>query len=179
MSESAIIVAELSVSAQDAARRASALAEWLLHRGIIQVNAHRDPLRHPSQYIAGPNVIQAAPGFDHMAGLHNNGVDIMSQRQAHDPGGNYEPPTCPTCGNPLDEDTHFELIGPWLDRAEPEVTCTRCNSSALLGDWPGQWAIHVANLAARFNNWPALADDFTRDLGDRLGPRSRLIFQRT
>ena len=111
------------------------------------------------------------------AGLHNGGVDIISGRRVHDSGGNYEPPTCRRCEAPLDSTVHIEFIQPWLDASEPEVTCVVCDETALLGDWSGEFAIHVANLAVRFNNWPPLPEGFANELGSRLGPRSRVIYQ--
>jgi hypothetical protein len=102
----------------------------------------------------------------------------MSRLQVHHPGGNYTLPTCPTCAASLDEETDIALIEPWLEDAEPMVTCTHCSAGALVGDWKGQWAIYVANLAVQFNNWPPLNDPFVDQLCDHLGSRCRMIYQR-
>jgi hypothetical protein len=177
MSESAIIFADLAVSANEAPVRAAATAAWLLDRGVIQRNDHPDPIGSPSQYLAGSAVAEVAPGFPPFV-RPNNGVDILDQRQAHHSGGNYTPPTCPTCTASLGEEAHFALIEPWLNGVEPEATCPTCAVAAPLGDWDGPWAIHVANLAVRFNNWPPLVNTFVDQLHSHLGPRCRMIYQR-
>jgi hypothetical protein len=177
MSDSAIIIAELTVSALDAPARAAAAAAWLLDQGIIQRNDQPDPLWKPSQYVAGPAATTAAPDFHQYPDLANSSIDILDQRRVHDSGGNYTPPTCPNCSASLDQDAHIALIEPWLG-AEPTVTCTNCGAATRLGDWNGRWAIHVANLAVRFNNWPLLKDTFVDLLYDHLGPRCRVIYQR-
>ncbi|MFD7443079.1 hypothetical protein [Streptomyces sp. NPDC059909] len=178
MSDSAIIVAELTTSAEEAPARAAAVADWLLDQRIIQPNDQPDPLWWPSQYIPGPAAAAAVRDLRHNTGLIGDGIDILDHRQVHDPGGNYTPPTCPNCTTPFDEDAHITLIKTWLDRTEPLVTCENCATATLLGDWTGPWAIHVANLAVRFHNWPPLSDTFILELGDRLGPRCRLIHKR-
>ncbi|HEV2635110.1 MAG TPA: hypothetical protein VGX23_08185 [Actinocrinis sp.] len=177
MSEHAIVLVELTTSETEAPGRAAAVADWLLGRGVIEPNTKPDALRGPSPFSAGPRAADVAPHLEQIAGLLNSGVDIICQREVHDPGGNYEPPACPSCAATLDTGTHIELIEPWLTKGEPEVTCVSCNESALLGDWPGQFALHVANLAVQFNNWPPLTEEFTRELGGRLGARSRVIYQ--
>lgn len=178
MSDSAIIIAELTASAADARERAADAAAWLLQQRIIASDDQPDPLRNPSQYLPGSAVTTAAPDFDQNPRTTNSGIDILDERQVHDPGGNYTPPTCPTCAASLDEEIHIALIEPWLDDAEPLVTCRNCKASALPGDWQGLWAIYVANLAVQFNNWPPLSDTFVDQLREHLGPRCRMIHRR-
>ncbi|MEV8533857.1 hypothetical protein [Streptomyces sp. NPDC051211] len=178
MSDSAIIIAELTVSAQEAPARAAAAAAWLLEQQIIEPNDQPDPLWRPSQYLPGPAAAAALRDFHRNTGLVGDGIDILDERQIHDPGGNYTPPACPNCTTPLDEDAHITLVKPWLEQAEPIVTCENCAAAALLGDWTGPWAVHIANLAVRFDNWPPLSDAFILELGDHLGPRCRLIHKR-
>ncbi|MGW6055481.1 hypothetical protein [Streptomyces sp. NPDC055189] len=178
MSGSAIIVAELSASAEEAPARAAAVADWLADQRIIQPNDLPDPLWRPSRYIPGPAAAAAVRDLRPGTSPVGDGIDILHHRQVHDAGGNYTPPTCPNCIAALNEDAHLTLIKSWLDRTEPLVPCENCATAALLGDWTGPWAIHVANLAVRFHNWPPLSDAFILALGDRLGPRCRLIHER-
>lgn len=178
MSDSAIIIAELTVSAEDAPAQAADVADWLVRQRIIQPNDRPDPLWRPSRYVPGPDAAAADRDLRRNIGPIGDGVAIIDQRQVHDPGGNYTPPACPNCSTLLDQNTHITLIETWLERTEPNVTCENCATATLLGDWSGPWAIHVANLAVRFHNWPPLSDAFILELGDRLGPRSRLIHER-
>jgi hypothetical protein len=178
MSDNAIIVVEISITEREVPGRAAAVSQWLLETGIVEVNPKRDALWQPSQYRAGPRAMEVAPDFDRVRDLVNNGVDVISERQVHHPGGNYEPPVCPSCGIPMDQAAHLDLINSWwVDADEPLATCATCEASALLGDWPGEWTLYIGELAVCFNNWPPLADAFLHELGDRLGPRWRVIYQ--
>ncbi|GAA2644315.1 MULTISPECIES: hypothetical protein [Streptomyces] len=179
MSDSAIIVAELTVPAREAPARAAATAAWLLDQGVIRPEDRPDPLWRPSPYVPGPAAQAALADRRHAPDdAVGDGVDLLDQRRIHHPGGNYTPPGCPHCAVPLDEDAHTVLIRTWFDREEPLVTCAHCGAAALLGDWTGQWAVLVSHLAVRFTNWPPLGDAFLRELHTRLGPRCRLIHHR-
>ncbi|GAA0273441.1 hypothetical protein GCM10010302_08800 [Streptomyces polychromogenes] len=178
MSDSAIIIVELTVPAGDAPARAADVADWLVERRIVRPNDRPDPLWRPSRYVPGPDAAAAVRDPRHDTGPLGDGVDVIGRRQVHGPGGNYTPPACPNCSVSLDPDTHFTLVETWLARTEPHVTCESCATAALLGDWSGPWALHVANLAVRFHNWPPLSEAFILELGDRLGPRLRLIHER-
>lgn len=183
MSEHAIVLVDLSISEDEAPSRAAAVARWLLDQGVIEPNPESDPVSDPdplgcpSAYRPGPRAAEVAPDIHQAAKPANNGVDFVSLRQVHDPGGNYEPPSCRDCEMFLDTGLHIGLIQPWIDGPEPDVTCPVCGESALLGDWSGEFAIHVANLAVRFNNWPRLTEKFANELGSLLGPRTRVIYQ--
>ncbi|GLY66795.1 hypothetical protein [Amycolatopsis taiwanensis] len=177
MSAHAIIVAELSARPDVAAARAAEVADWLLDRGIIELNRQRDTLRRPSEYNAGPFVSHVAPGFQLAASLADNGVDVIPERQVHHAGGNYREPECPGCGTALNTRRHMELIDLWLAGTEPAVACNQCGIRNLAGDWRGDFGVHVANLVVQFNNWPPLTDRFVGELRERLGPRPRLIYR--
>ncbi|MET8969760.1 hypothetical protein [Streptomyces hydrogenans] len=178
MSDSAIVIAEQTTPVEDAPARATAAANWLLGQQIIQPQARPDPLWRPSRYAPGPAATTAVRDTHDGNGPVGDGIDILDRRQVHDPGGNYTPPTCPTCTTQLDEDAHITLVQHWLDQTEPLATCENCTASALLGDWTGPWAIHVASIAVHFHNWPPLGDAFLLGLFEHLGPRCRLIQRR-
>jgi hypothetical protein len=182
MSQSAITVVEISVSAAEAPPRAAEVTRWLLETGVMELNTERDDLRQPSRYRAGPGVLTAAPDFDEWSRHHlNNGIDVMTGRDVYHPYENTEPPDCPSCGATLDEDLHTSLIEPWLLGPEPSVRCAACQREAPLGDWVGhgnewgQWAFQVGELAVCFNNWSALTQTFRTALGQRMGPRWRVV----
>ena len=61
MSENAIIVVELSLSATEAPVGIAVAKRLLLDAGIIAPNDRRDALRQPSEYRAGPRAIEVAP----------------------------------------------------------------------------------------------------------------------
>ena len=182
MSESEISVVEISVSAAEAPRRAAEVTRWLLDTGVIDHNTERDDLWQPSRYRAGPRVLAVAPEFDYLTRrLSNNGVDVAVGRSVYHPVENYEPPDCPACGTTLDEDTHYGFVEPWLTGPEPLVICPACQGKSLLGDWIGhgdeygQWTFQIGELGVSFNNWPALTTSFLTEIGDRIGPRWRVV----
>lgn len=179
MSENAIVVVELSTSLADAEERLSAVREWLLQAQIIEPNAHRDALWQPSEFSAGPRAVDVAPPLaqEHIRMLANNGVDFIRERAVHHPIENYEPPPCPACGVLADEDAHAEILDAWLEGDEPLLACTSCGKATAAGDWVADLTFYVANLAVRFNNWSDLDDDFLARLGERLGPRWRVVYE--
>jgi hypothetical protein len=175
VSEHSVRLVEVSLTAAEASVRAPVVAEWLLGRGVIVVNALRDPLMAPSEVQAGPwsSFVCSGP-----VGGVNSGVDVVVGRRVHHAGGNYEPPACPGCGAPFDD--HHSLVGPWLHSGvEPSARCASCGLSVLAGDLVGRWSFHVGELAVVFHNWPELDPAFVTELSAVLGPRVREVAGRT
>jgi hypothetical protein len=150
-----------------------------LDLGVINPNTRFHPIFQPSEFVGGPAATTAFPGhadfFEQLGSVANTGVDIITERQVFHPAENYEPPTCPVCESPIDEEAHHDLIDDWLSGPEPMLKCPTCRSSALVGDWRGEWTFHVGELAVTFNNWPPLSDEFMENLGRRLGTRWRVV----
>ena len=177
MTDDVLTVVEISVDPLTALDRADVVARWLLATGVVVVNPARDERQQPSALRAGPAVREAAPAWrDSDDAAANNGVDVLAERTLFHPTEAYVPPHCPSCGHPLGEERHHELLQPWLDGTEPAVTCAGCGTTRPLGDWPGSYL--VGELAVRFNNWPPLSETFLAELGARLGPRWRLVHER-
>jgi hypothetical protein len=174
VSDESVTVVEMSIGALEAADRADAVIRWLLDTGIIAPNPARDSAWRPSAYLPGPRASTAAPGFgDADYTLANNGVDIVVERELYRDTSPHPPPACPDCGHELPEATLDRLIRPWLDGGEPQVPCAGCGAVRPLGDWPDGYV--VGELAVRFNNWPALSEEFLSTLGARMGPRWRAV----
>ena len=142
----------------------------------VVVNPAPDALSAPSALLPGPRAEGAATDGEIPRHLSNSGVDIILGRQVSDPGSNFEPPACPRCEAPIDAEPYIDHVGDWVSTGEPTVTCSACGHAALLGDWPGRTACHLAEIGVRCNNWPPLRDAFERELGQLLGPRARVIF---
>ena len=174
MSEHAVVVVEISQPASQARERALAVTAWLRERGVITRNGSRDEVWQPSEYVAGPRVVEVAPGAH---GGANSGVDIVVGRELFHPMENYEPPQCPRCRAAIDADAHHDLIEPWLGGGEPVAACRACACEELVGDWVGEWTFYVGELAVVFHNWPPLTDQFVDELGERLGPRCRMVLK--
>ncbi|MFJ6407010.1 hypothetical protein ACIQK9_16030 [Streptomyces hydrogenans] len=68
MSGSAIVVAELTTSVEDAPARATAATDRLLGQQIVQPQARPDPLWRPSRYAPGPAATTAVRDI-HVAGV--------------------------------------------------------------------------------------------------------------
>lgn len=179
VSENAIIVVELSTPLPHVEGRLSAVRDWLLQAQIIEANARRDALWQPSEFSAGPRAVEVAPplAHDHIRKLANNGVDFVRERAIHHPTENYEPPPCPACGVPADEDAHGEILEAWLEGDEPPFSCAACGKATAAGDWVAKFTFYVGNLAVRFNNWSDIDPDFLARIGERLGPRWRVVYE--
>jgi hypothetical protein len=126
MSESAIVVCELSVAVAKAPERANGARDWLLTREIIEPNNSRDALWQPSEFRAGGRATEVAPELADATACAraNNGVDIVCGRAMHHPVENGMPPTCPACG--LIGNDVTSLLVAWLDGDEPLVFCQGC-----------------------------------------------------
>ncbi|NKE62329.1 hypothetical protein FXN61_38565 [Lentzea sp. PSKA42] len=180
MSEHAIRLVEISLTAEEAERRAAVVASWLLDRGVIVVNENRS-LMAPSEFRAGPRCSAAAPEADRWVGGGHTGVDVVAERRVHHAVENYEPPACPRCGaEAISDSAHHALIEPWLyERVEPSVRCVTCGQSSLVGDLEGRWSFHIGELAVVFHNWPPLFPEFVAELGAVMGPRTRVVVDHT
>jgi len=178
VSDSAVIICELSATANDARTRAAAVEAWLLACAIITPNTHRDA-RPPSEFLPVAKARDVAPGLaDETArGLANLGVDVLRARMVHHALENNEPPLCPLCQAPAREE-RLLLIDGWLGGEEPMLACEGCGASTPMGDWTGFFGAYVAEIAVRFSNWPSLTDSFLKELGERLGPRWRVVYAR-
>jgi hypothetical protein len=178
VSESAEIIVEISLTASEARACAPGVTAWLLDREVMIRNESRDTLDQPSEFLAGPRYEEAAPDeYKQVANSANSGVDVVVKRELYHPVENYELPRCPHCGVEIDYTYHHDLVEPWLQEAEPTATCVACGRTALLGDWDGRGAYHVGELAVVFHNWPPLKESFAEELGERLGPRWRKVFE--
>ncbi|PWK81180.1 hypothetical protein C8D88_11989 [Lentzea atacamensis] len=137
MSEYAIKLVEISLTAAQARQRAPVVTSWLLDRGVITPNLARDEIMAPSEFRAGTRCSAAAPEADRWVGGGHTGIDVVAARTVHHATGNYEPPTGPHCGCvAINDDDHHAFIEPWLyDRVEPSVRCVVCGRSTLAGDW--------------------------------------------
>jgi hypothetical protein len=190
MSESDAKVVDLDGTPAQATLLAERLADWLLDEGIVEPNPQRDALWQPSEWVPGPHWRKAVAEprdaeprdrghswHDRTSGVGfaNRGVDLITERRVHDPGGNFESPPCPICRTPADFDRYVELIEVWLDGPEPRLLCSRCRSECLIGDWRWRFGFAVGNFAVRFNNWPILDDAFVEEIARHLSSRWTLI----
>lgn len=176
MSDDCVTIVEISIGPLEAADRADTVIQWLVDTGVVVPNRQRDEVWQPSAYRPGPDVHKAAPSWQETDyTLANNGVDIVVERQLYHSVEAYEPPACPNCGHRLDEATPEALMTPWLDGTEPEVACPACGQRHPLGDWPDSF--QVGELAVSFHNWPPLTEDFLAALGERMGPRWRVVHE--
>jgi len=176
VSDVCITVVEISIGPLVAADRADTVIEWLLRTGVVELNPNRNELWQPSVYRPGPGVRTAVPSWQEPDyTLVNNGVDVIVERQLYHPLGAYRPAACPACARRLDEAVHETYAAPWLAGNEPDVRCPGCAVVHPLGDWPDSF--QVGELAVSCHNWPPLADAFLIALGQRLGPRWRVVHE--
>jgi hypothetical protein len=173
VSDECVTVVELSVDEVEAHDRADAVLRWLLDAEVIVPNPRRADAWRDSAFVPGPRAPVAAPGVAHVPDTADMGVDILVERELYRDTAPHHPPRCPDCGYELPEAVLDDLIRPWLDGREPQLTCYGCGTVRPLGDWPDGFL--VGELAVRFNNWPPLSAEFVASLGRRLGPRWRAV----
>jgi hypothetical protein len=155
---------------------AERVRQWLLDRAVAVMNTRRDPQWQRSELAPGPAwraaVAYEDQGFESVA---NNGIDIYTDRMVHDPGGNFESPSCPACGSRLSDDEYTALVEPWLAGGEPVVRCRTCGEERLLGDWDAPWGLAVGAPAVCFNNWGILSEDFLDEVRRLIGGRTFVV----
>jgi hypothetical protein len=164
------------LDAGDVAAAAARLRQWLLDRGVAAMNTRRDAVWQPSQLAPGPRWRTAVAYEDRGFETHaNNGIDISTDRLVHDPGGNFEAPSCPACGTRLSDEDYISLVEPWLAGREPAVACGTCGEERLLGDWDAPWGLAVGAPAVRFNNWGILSEEFLEEVRGLIGGRTFVV----
>jgi len=155
---------------------AARVRRWLLRRGVAAVNTRRDELWRPSELAPGPAWHTAVEHEDErFEELANNGIDIYVDRMVHDPGENFEAPSCPACATPLGDDEYTALAEAWLAGGEPVVRCGTCGEERLLGDWDAPWGLAVGAPAVCFNNWGILSDEFLDEVRRLIGGRTLVV----
>ena len=152
------------------------MRQWLLDQGVAVVNTRRDPLWQPSELTPGPAWRTAVAGEDEgFETLANNGVDIYTDRLVHDPGENFEAPSCPACATRLGDDEYTALVERWLAGGEPLVPCGTCGEEHPLGDWDAPWGLAVGAPAVCFNNWGILSEEFLEQIRRLMGGRTFVV----
>lgn len=176
MSENSETVVRLDVDGLDVEALATRLTDLLLARGIIVANPTPDKLVQPRAWRPGPGWLAVLePHPEIWRNLVDNGVDIVTERCVHHPGGNYEPPTCARCATTLDENEHGAALDAWAAGTEPTLVCPICAWSAPAGDWPAPWAVAIGAPAVVFHNWPPLTAAFIEELRAAMGGRTQLV----
>ncbi|MGW6442125.1 hypothetical protein [Lentzea sp. NPDC055074] len=172
--EHSVRLVEVSLSASEASVRSAVVVSWLSARGVVVRTPSRDPLIAPSEFVAGPRHSAVVEGS--VSGA-NTSVDVVVSRLVHHASGNYEPPACPGCGAAVDD--HESLLEPWLHSGVEPLSHCACGLSVPAGDLAGRFSFQVGELAVVFHNWPPLLPSFVDELGAVMGPRTRVVVDRT
>lgn len=190
MSDHFQVVVDLAATADTAVRQAQSALDWMTESGIVVPIPGSRRADFGATYMDGPqmrSVLADRAAFDKYAQhqrtigppthrqLWTDGVTVTRERSVFDPGENYEEPPCPRCGTPLVD--HMGLFEHWWAGSEPIADCPACDFAALLGDWRHPFGIYVGHVGIQFNNWYMLDPAFLELLGERLGPRPRVIYQ--
>lgn len=179
VSEHSVSVVRLDVLPLDEVHElARVVAGWLRNAGFIEPNTRLDAMWQPSLWMPGREwrtAVEAVRWLDAFEKTANNGVDVERERSAHHPVENLEVAACGLCGSVLPDEVYFETLEIWLDKGEPEIECSRCQSRALIGDWPAEFGFAVGSPAVRFNNWPSLRGSFVNELRRQLGGRTFVV----
>ncbi|WP_139274075.1 hypothetical protein [Saccharopolyspora flava] len=182
-------IADVEVGESEEAETAEKLKRWLVDLGIIvpeetpcaiSTPGHR-PGSHFTRALEDGEVDADPAGMD--------GVEIHVGRTVFYPGqGEPGPAECPRCDRVFGdfdmESLEYEddpqiraLIAAaqrWDEGGAAEVGCRVCGQSSHLNDWRwGYGALALGRVGLTFWNWPELSDDFTRQIGERLGHRVR------
>ncbi|MFD9699780.1 hypothetical protein [Lentzea sp. NPDC059081] len=149
MSDTAFRVVEISVSAEEAARRAVVVRQWLAERGLVTLdddNRVDVVVERVVHHAFGNYDPPSCPGC-------GAAVDDSAHHDLVEPW--------------------------FSAGFEGSLTCVSCGLSTLAGDLVGPWGFHVGELAVVFLNWPPLPPVVVAELGAVMGPRPRVVLTRT
>ncbi|MEV5314112.1 hypothetical protein [Streptomyces sp. NPDC052610] len=171
-------IADPDASAQDAARLAGRVVEWLVAEGVVRPEA--EPGWALSEHPAHP------PGPDWHKAVTDarwgspEGVAVHTRHRVFHSVGAPGPhtATCPRCRATVAEDDVPSRFGTametWHETGSGSVDCPACAATVPLPAWT--WSDDVfafARLGFEFWNWPALSEDFrTRISGFLEGHRT-------
>jgi len=186
VSDNAQIVMRLDPLAADLrAQTIDDITDWLERDGVITPSTRPAAEREEfglAAWAPGPRwrtVVDFDPEVV-FESLWHNGVDLTAEVQMQSALANYEDPTCSRCGVAFAAgDSLGDLIEDWLSTGEPTITCSACQWTALLGDWPTRFPPALVGAPTiTFHNWLPLRDQFVDDLFARTGGgRCRYFWQ--
>lgn len=180
LNDSAQIVVDIEVRAEEAPDLADIVRAWLVGEQIIE-QEQSDSALSGTGHRPGTNYgVAIKIDEDAFLRLAVNGVRIAVGRQVFDAGENGIELRCNACGVTFEpDDSWSNAVGAWFSGDDlASFPCPSCGQQALLTEWGGQWPWGFGNLGVEFWNWPPLSDSFLHALTRRLGHRVTMVRQR-
>ncbi|MCA8986629.1 MAG: hypothetical protein KDA78_03255 [Planctomycetaceae bacterium] len=171
-------VVDRDATESEAPELGAAILEWLVDEGIVTSDATDCVLGSDTGYPPGPNYHKATGGTDeHLLQLVTNGLDVITKRNVfHSGQGGFEL-ICSACSDRIEvPETWGDAVGEWYENKGPGLlACPRCGERQPINEWEHDPPWGFANLGFKFWNWPALTDDFVKDIAEHLGHRVLLV----
>lgn len=173
MSDTFITFLRITSDEAEAVAAVDSVVAWLLEEGIIADDPNGDDFH--GQFKEGPN--HARVFTEDKPDQRGFGLKVEKGWSFESNFDGFEWPPCPRCGEHLPEESTKELVFGWIDdHVEPTATCPSCGHTDLLGNFEHVWSGYCAHASFSFVNSWSLNKDFERELLQRIGGRSRVLY---
>lgn len=180
MSDSFISIIPDGVKEAEAKELADKVVDKLVQRGIIKIELTNCTLGN-SGHKPGDNYNEAIKGEDFgFRDLVTNGLEIITDRQVFDNGGNgLDEITCPDCNADIIDTDWVGALEEWVNNTgQDRVTCPQCGAKHSISKYNFVPAWGFGNLGFKFWNWPDLTDDFIRNIEQLLRREVTIVYGR-
>jgi len=157
----------------------AAIQQWLVDEGIVSANATDCVLGSDRGFPPGSNYQKATgDSDDNLLCLATNGLEVITERTLYfSLGSGGLELVCSACSGRFElPDEWGDAVNEWYENKGPGLlACPQCGERRPITQWEHDPPCGFANLGFNFWNWPQLADDFVKEIGDRLGHRLVLV----
>ena len=177
MSDTFISIVSEKTSLSNSKELAEKIARFLTEKQIIKSEL--------SDCVLGGNGHKPAENFatiieninTGLLELSVNGVQILTERQVFDNGGNgLDKVLCPNCGENQIEEDWGTLIENWLDQTKSDnLKCSKCSSEFSITEFEFKPNWSFGNFGLTFWNWGELKVEFITELEKVIGTELKIV----
>ncbi|GAA3274950.1 hypothetical protein [Paenarthrobacter aurescens] len=143
---------DLSASSAEADSAVHRLQEWLVTTGWV--GAERE-----SDWVEGLCLTPGPRALERGLAKETSNLTLIHDRDGYSMGENFAPPSCPACGETLDEDILFDAYSDWAATdwtlgTQPSVSCDACGEEKPVVDFADEHSrVAHGNLAIALYAW--------------------------
>jgi hypothetical protein len=172
-------VVDRDASADEAARLADSIRDWLITEGIIAATPNAGCVLGGNGYPPGPAFAKAVkvPPDHQFLGLVTCGVAIVTCRTVFHAGQFGLNVFCPQCeARSAGDELWNQAVNEWFRAEGPGLlTCAQCGHTEPVAEWAYDPPWGFGHLGFEFWNWPPLSRSFVDEVRRRLGHRTVLV----
>ncbi|MES2456118.1 MAG: sugar ABC transporter ATPase [Bacteroidota bacterium] len=177
MSDNSITIVPKQSNYPNADERARELLSWLVSRNIVKNSLSDCILGKKGGYEIAEGAKEITDEPEYLPyGLITNGLEITTERQVFDNGGNgIDEIICPSCQGDILEN-EWDL-SEWSDGRTDNLICPICNVEAEINKFRFEPEWGFSNLGFTFWNWPDFTDQFIEEFKHKLGTEIVVVYR--